>query len=276
MMINKLLLTILCTTTFTFTQAQYSEDFETTTLTPLVRGGGTPQASGASAANPVIGGINTSATAFEITLEDTAAAFRWLGVPNTGGIGATYGSTDGTIFKFMYLSVNETSVTIQLEPWFTGVRHQTEIVTKTVAVNTWNEIEFDFSEAVLFSDGSTPVGAEPGALTRLDFKFNVIGTTPYDGDVFYMDNLEQNLTQTLGVNDDLVFNEKKLDVYPNPANGVINISITNDINSVTIHNLLGQTMKTFTRNETMDISDLSKGMYLVVTDSGLTQKILKQ
>lgn len=61
-------------------------------------------------------------------------------------------------------------------------------------------------------------------------------------------------------------------VYPNPTSNVLNIKATQDIDNVTVFNLLGQNVASFTKNEiinsSIDLSELSKGLYLVKISSG--------
>ena len=66
---------------------------------------------------------------------------------------------------------------------------------------------------------------------------------------------------------------------PNPANNRLTISSKNEtIEQITIYNVLGQMVlnKTFSNNfsETLDISDLNSGMYLVRINSGTTKRLV--
>ncbi|NJB81860.1 T9SS type A sorting domain-containing protein [Wenyingzhuangia aestuarii] len=268
-MIKNLLLAVTLVSTV-FTYGQYSQDFETTTLTPTTRTGDAAQATGVKTANPVKAGLNTSDNSFEITLTDTAPSWRWLAANNPGG---TYGSAAGTFIKFKFLSVNETSVTIQLEPWLGGTNYLTEEQTFTgLTLNTWYEVEFDLSNAVAKSDGTTLAGAEPGYMGRLDFKFNATGT--YDGDVYYIDDIEQGVAETLSSASPSF---KNVGVYPNPTTGIINISdISNIPGDISISNVLGQVVKTVKAANTITISDLPQGIYFLQTGNQLIKKVIKK
>ena len=61
-------------------------------------------------------------------------------------------------------------------------------------------------------------------------------------------------------------------VYPNPTANVLNIKSTQEIDNVTVFNLLGQNVASFSKNEitnsSIDMSELSKGLYLVKITSG--------
>jgi hypothetical protein len=71
--------------------------------------------------------------------------------------------------------------------------------------------------------------------------------------------------------------DKNIDVYPNPTNGLLNVS-GNGTMHITMSNLLGQSMLKTTANgsTTLDLSRYESGMYLIriETESGITvQKI---
>ncbi len=258
-MTKKLLfLTALCTTFLSF--GQYSMDFESGTITPIIRGGAAAQATAMNAANPSTTGINSSATSFEIVLTDTAPAWRWIAISNPGG---TYNSSNGTWYKFKFLSANETAVDIQLEPWFGGTNYITSTVSFTgLTLNTWYEVEFNFSEAVLLSDGVTLAGADPGYLSRVDFKFNATGT--YDGDVFYIDDISQNTSSTLKVNS---FSSKNLNAFYSREKQAV-IAKDNLGENFAIYNLMGQAVIKGDITKEINVETLKSGLYILSTEKG--------
>src|SRR5690606_30716207 len=71
-------------------------------------------------------------------------------------------------------------------------------------------------------------------------------------------------------------------IYPNPSNGLINVSTTNIIDSITITDLNGRTVKQVTvgvNDVQINISDLAQGVYILNASSNgksFTQKIVKQ
>ncbi|WP_299101870.1 T9SS type A sorting domain-containing protein [uncultured Winogradskyella sp.] len=75
----------------------------------------------------------------------------------------------------------------------------------------------------------------------------------------------------LGVEDNFNTNET-FAVYPNPTSGLLNIKSSQDVDSVTVFNLLGQSVASYTKNDitnsSIDMSDLSQGLYLVKITSG--------
>lgn len=68
-------------------------------------------------------------------------------------------------------------------------------------------------------------------------------------------------------------------VYPNPTSDVLNIKHTQDIDNITVYNLIGQDMMSFSKNDIIDsainISDLPKGLYLIKISSGEKSETLK-
>lgn len=67
-------------------------------------------------------------------------------------------------------------------------------------------------------------------------------------------------------------------VYPNPTSNILNIKTTKEIDNITVFNLLGQNVATFRKNDisndSIDLSDLSQGLYLVkISAEGTTQTI---
>lgn len=75
---------------------------------------------------------------------------------------------------------------------------------------------------------------------------------------------------TLGIEENLLYNS--FSVYPNPTSNILNIQGSNDIDNVTVFNLLGQNVVNFSKNEitnsSVNLSELSKGLYLVKISSG--------
>ena len=58
----------------------------------------------------------------------------------------------------------------------------------------------------------------------------------------------------------------KIDVYPNPAVDVVNVTCDADVKSVSVKNLLGIALKT-TSEKSVDLSDLSNGIYVVEVET---------
>ena len=69
-----------------------------------------------------------------------------------------------------------------------------------------------------------------------------------------------------------------IDVYPNPASNVINVRSEFTIDNLSIFDLMGRTVKQQISNNkefSLDVSDLSKGIYLVKLSSGDKEAVTK-
>ena len=69
---------------------------------------------------------------------------------------------------------------------------------------------------------------------------------------------------------------ENLKVYPNPTTGIVNISDISNIETITISNVLGQVVRTYGAQNTIDISDLKDGVYFLQADNGFKRKIVKK
>lgn len=69
-------------------------------------------------------------------------------------------------------------------------------------------------------------------------------------------------------------------IYPNPAKTELNLNVSqNDINELSISNLLGQVLMNVKNKNSIDISNLTKGIYLVTIAQGqniYTKKFIKE
>ena len=92
-------------------------------------------------------------------------------------------------------------------------------------------------------------------------------------DVFVMkiDNL--SVTAGVGINEV----EDNISVYPNPANNVLNVNASSNINKVEVYNMLGQNVMTVSVNDinaSINTSSLTQGMYMLKlhTDNGVVNR----
>lgn len=81
---------------------------------------------------------------------------------------------------------------------------------------------------------------------------------------------------TAGIDD--IQTQNALNLYPNPANNVLNIELKEDT-YIEIVNLLGKTVATQKLNagvNSIDVSGLTSGIYFIQTEDGVTEKFVKQ
>ena len=68
-----------------------------------------------------------------------------------------------------------------------------------------------------------------------------------------------------------------INIYPNPTNGLININTNENINSISIYNIIGKQVLNTIDKETINISSLEDGIYFIdiTTEKGIyTQRII--
>lgn len=113
--------------------------------------------------------------------------------------------------------------------------------------------------------------------TATSTKFNMdLGKST---ETFYIDDASFNAAQTvaLGVSDFNAENDK-ISFYPNPVKDYLNIDSNTAIKSITIFDLTGKTVRTIKNAEniqSVDLSGLNQGMYILSTDTNKQFKFLK-
>ena len=73
------------------------------------------------------------------------------------------------------------------------------------------------------------------------------------------------------------FSEDNVSIYPNPANNVVNVNATSNINTVEIFNMMGQKVAAFDANDTnvqINTTSLNNGMYMmrITTENGVSNQ----
>ncbi|KFC18780.1 GEVED domain-containing protein [Chryseobacterium sp. FH1] len=87
---------------------------------------------------------------------------------------------------------------------------------------------------------------------------------------------------TLNVKEALATNEtsfSKVQLYPNPVKDVLTVSSNKKVNSISVYNANGQLVKTAQNANTVNMSNLSAGVYVITTDvDGKTEtsKVIKK
>lgn len=116
----------------------------------------------------------------------------------------------------------------------------------------WQTITFDatavnsstMTRIVIFFDIETPASADP------------------NGDVFQIDDFKFDVLATLGLNDISASNEV-IAVYPNPTNGIINISGVDKVDAIKVFSISGQLVKETVNTNIIDLSSERDGLYLI-------------
>lgn len=95
-------------------------------------------------------------------------------------------------------------------------------------------------------------------------------------DTYYVDDASLVDNTTMSTKD---FASKSISFYPNPVTSDLNISSETEIKSISVIDLNGKTVKTLKSTEnikSVNLSDLSQGMYILSTDTNQQFKFLKK
>lgn len=108
--------------------------------------------------------------------------------------------------------------------------------------------------------------------TSFQLWFNLGG----NAETFYIDDVTI-VDKTLGI--EIYNSDYSIDFYPNPVSDNLNVSSDSDVKSFTITDLNGKVVRTVNNVEnskSINLSDLSQGMYILTTDSNKQFKFLKK
>lgn len=205
---------------------------------------------------------NTSARAMKFVLGVNSAnwdyPFIQLTQSTTEGV---MDANNGNFITLKVLPASTGSTTFRLGLKAGGNPNKTYDVSYNPANTTdWINIAFDVT------------GFDVGT-NRIDLGFEY-GTRGSDnGEITWIDDIKQVTSLSTDTNYIL---GKRLDTYPNPTTGTLEISNARDYKSLKIYNLLGKNIKTYNAASSIDISDLQAGIYLLKTDTGLTKKVVKK
>ncbi len=108
-------------------------------------------------------------------------------------------------------------------------------------------------------------------------RFRFFSDDSETADGFYFDDLKVNIVEEsqLGVNETII---NSFNIYPNPTNNVLNITTPNRNYTIKLFNLQGQIVqkiKFVTGSKTLDLSNLSTGIYILKLTSQKTSKTFK-
>jgi len=140
---------------------------------------------------------------------------------------------------------------------------------------TWINLEtFNAANEPVFT-GVTRIydlAAYTSATTKFAFwatEGAVDDTEDYD---FHISNFRVDLHGVLGVEE--LKQIEKFVIYPNPVKDILTVSAISEIKSLSIVNMLGQTVRTVkpnSRNYQLDFSDLTSGIYFVKASVNSTE-----
>ena len=191
--------------------------------------------------NPYYSGINTSTNAGQYTDDGTNGWDNLLIDYST-----VIDLSSNPYLSFKLYSPSSIQVMVKLEGG-TAVEKWSDFS----SINTWEEFNYDFSDAV--SNGNT----------KVVLFFNAGVETGTTNDVYYIDDIKWSSTLS-------VENSRKtpeLNSYPNPVDDIIRVESMNNINSFVIHDIQGKNIiskKDINKKSfEIDISMLKPGTYFL-------------
>ncbi|SDX90349.1 Por secretion system C-terminal sorting domain-containing protein [Lutibacter oricola] len=112
-----------------------------------------------------------------------------------------------------------------------------------------------------------------GNITNMSLRPRINNNNTAAGN-FTIDKIVFHPSATLGIKN---YGAKKIAVYPNPTSEFISIENRDkDIKTVHIYDVTGKEVKTFNNPVNMNVSNLSKGLYFLKTDTGRLSKFIKE
>lgn len=158
----------------------------------------------------------------------------------------------------------------------------------SVYVHTLEDVYEAVLEEAVFTEIYAGAGGFPGQQTKTvdisSFAGQSVFVTfrhhnTYDMDYLSIDDVTVK-TDALGVAD---MSAAKVSVYPNPVKDEFKLNLNPAYNAsqtqVTVTDLTGKKVKTFAAGEAYNVSDLSKGVYILTVTDGtnqFTQKLIKK
>jgi hypothetical protein len=141
-----------------------------------------------------------------------------------------------------------------------------ETQTNTTVANGWQTMEFDFNNQA--SGTAAFNSAFVFNMASIFFNFGTDGATA-GSKTYYFDDVSYGTP--LGIDS---YDSNGFKMYPNPAKDFLILSSTSIIDNIQIYNTLGQLVskQSSTSNEvSLNVSNLSKGIYVVVAQVGTSQ-----
>ena len=130
-----------------------------------------------------------------------------------------------------------------------------------------------FSSAILLSDTSVISSYVTGDVAFANGVFHYVWKS--SNKIFYRSATLSNLL-SISTNN---LKNSAFKIYPNPTSNQLTIETTLAIDEILILDITGKTIKSFTPSKTIDISDLSNGIYfikIIGEENSITQKFVKQ
>ena len=172
------------------------------------------------------------------------------------GFGAGYTQTNVSTMQYVhfdYWTANATTFGLYLIS-STGEKVYRLPENQPVVLNTWTSVNIPMSYF-------TNLGFNPA--TWFQYKFDVLSATP---GIVYIDNIYFTSNPLTVAS----FEASQIKMYPNPASSNLTIEALDNIEKVSVYNMLGQEVLMATpmlQTVSLDISNFEVGVYIVKTSS---------
>ncbi|NBU81607.1 MAG: T9SS C-terminal target domain-containing protein [Flavobacteriaceae bacterium] len=197
----------------------------------------------------------------------TAPSWAGTTIGTPSGFSSVIPFTDSNRKMYVRVWSPDAGIPVLLKVEVSGQPTQScQTLTNTTVANGWQTMEFDFNN---HETGTAPFNPSFAFnMASIFFNFGTDGATA-GSKTYYFDDVSfgSPLSTT-----NLASNNFRM--YPNPTNDFLNLSCTSIIDNIQIYNTLGQLLskQTSTSNElSVNVSNLSKGVYIVVAQVGATQ-----
>lgn len=209
-------------------------------------------------------------------LDYVGAASEWY-MSTATGTTADLSSYATGYYNIAIKTASQSSFWLRLKGGGASVRVTSAVLANYgfVADGNWHFLSFPVSEFITYSGQGAFNIAAVTEFFVLRSDLNVTGT---END-FEVDNIYFSAAQVLTTKD---FKTNNISMYPNPASSEVSFSALNSIDSIVIHNLLGQkVLETSPKNTNanVNISSLASGAYVVTLKTEgktLESKLLKK
>lgn len=214
--------------------------------------------------NPNSTGINTSANCMKLV--EASGAQAWERSVINGFAGYNLNNGGGQFFKIKYISPKAAgTISFMLS---NDSNYQINVsYSGHVNLTDWYEAEF----FIPF------FGTDTGKwINRFDIGFDLDATGNNAAEeIYYVDEVDRSTFTTLSSNSIEILN-KKVSIFPNPANNEISIVGDVNIKSVKVFDILGKEVMSSINSTSINVSQLVSGVYILKTNTGSVSRFVKK
>lgn len=201
-------------------------------------------------------------------------------VPSTAAEIQLYDTSTGEYFIIndIFLSPQDGAYLISQEDFDNDTTG--ELLTTAITANTWYKVSYTYSPAdgeVNIKIGDTLYGPFYNESDLIPSELDLVATGTNTAG---FDNIVLSAVSNLGTTEVL---KSKVSLYPNPVQDEFKLNLSQAYTvskvQVTVTDLTGRKVKSFSAGEAYNVADLGKGVYIVTVTDGVnkfTQKMVKK